>query len=174
MNHLHELIADLGLLPQHAYSLYFPLAALAMWILFLPIAYLRKIKLFYNGSVRAAFLEEIVFRGLVYGITLYVTKNALWAVVVSSVTFGLLHLRNLWWASWRRSWRQTFYAGLTAGPVFGLIRFLTGDIYLGILVHFLHNFVVIMTPRLLGGAARTPTDEEIRLAHSGEIAKVDR
>jgi membrane protease YdiL (CAAX protease family) len=171
---MNDLLVASGFQPAHQYSLLFPLAALGIWLLFLPVAYLRRIKTFYNASVKAAIFEEVLFRGLVYGGVLFYTHNAVYAVIFSSLTFGLFHMRNLWWASWRRSWSMTVYAGLTAGPIFALIRFLTGDIYLGILVHFLHNFVVIMTPGLLGkGTARTPTDDELHLARVDRSAKVD-
>jgi len=71
-------------------------------------------------------------------------------------------MRNLWWAGWRRSWRTTTYTGLTAGPTLGVIRWLSGDIYLGILIHFLHNLCVLLPPPGLGHRmAPTPTDAEL-------------
>ena len=36
---------------------------------------------------------------------------------------------------------MSLYAGLIVGPLLGLLRWWSGDIYLGILVHFLNNYV---------------------------------
>lgn len=172
---MSDLFVDLGFLPTHQYSLLFPLASLVLWLLCFPIAYFRKVRIFYVASLKAAFFEEGMFRGLIYGGVLYYTKNVIYAVLASSFFFGIFHMRNLWWATWRRSWAMTMYAGLTAGPLLALVRFLTGDIYLGILIHFVHNFIIIMMPRLMGrGTARTPTDDEMRKAHLDRRAKVGR
>ena len=121
--------------------------------------------MFYRASLRAAFLEELLFRGIVFGALRLLGQGQLKALIISSLLFGIFHLRNLWWAGWRRSWRTTRYAGLIAGPIFGIVRILSGDIYLGILVHFLHNLAVLLP---LPGTGRfmapTPTDQEMKEA----------
>ena len=81
------------------------------------------------------------------------TNSPLAAIVISSLLFGLFHLRNLWWADRRHVALNCLYTGLIVGPIFALVRFWSGDIYLGVLVHFLHNFINM---RL---AHNTPTDE---------------
>jgi len=157
------LFRDLGLYPTHPLSLYYPLGVLGLWLLFLPFAYLRRITIFYNSSLKAAFGEEIIYRGIVYGTVMYLLHNELYALVISSLVFGLAHMGNLWWAGWRRAWHTTVHAGFRAGPVFGLVRWLSGDIYLGIAVHFLHNlFVMFPPPGFSHRMARTPTNEELR------------
>jgi membrane protease YdiL (CAAX protease family) len=163
MKESEYLLGRVGLLPAHPISLLFPLATLAFWLLCLPIAYLRRVSIFYNASLRAAFVEEVVFRGLAYGLADVVTGSRIWALVVSSLLFGIFHMRNLWWAGWRRSWKMTKYAGFTGGPVLGLIRIFWGDIYLGIFLHFVHNFFVTLPlPGMGRYVAETPKDAEMR------------
>ena len=157
------MLKDFGLYPAHPLSLYYPLGVLVLWLLFLPFAHLRRIAIFYNSSLKAAFGEELIYRGVVYGGLMYVWHNQLYALVISSLLFGVAHMSNLWWAGWRRSWDTTVQAGFRAGPIFGLVRLLSGDIYLGIAVHFLHNlFVMFPLPGFGHRVARTPTDEELR------------
>jgi len=160
---LTSLLTLLGLSPAHSFSLYFPLGVLALWLVFLPFAYLHKIRIFYSSSLRAVFGEELVFRSVMYGAVMYVWNNPLYAIVISSLLFGIVHMRNLWWAGWRRSWDTSVYAGFWAGPILGIVRFLSGDIYLGIALHFLHNlYVMLPPPGFSHRVARTPRDDELR------------
>lgn len=153
----------LGFLPQHPYSLYFPLSVLAIWLLFYPFAFLGKIRLFYTASLKASFFEEIIFRGLIQGGLALAGFSTLKALLISSLLFGLVHMRIIGWAGWRRAWETTLYAGVVAGPIFGLIRLISGDIYLGILIHFFHNFLIIFAPQgMQQYVAETPTDRELR------------
>ena len=160
---LITLLQIFGFYPAHSFSLYFPLAVVVLHLLFLPFAYLKRIRIFYNSSLRAVFTEEVVFRGLIYGGVFYFWHSVLLALVVSSLVFGAAHMQNLWWAGWRQSFAITRYAAFTGGPLFGVIRWLSGDIYLGILVHFLHNLYVMFPPPGFGHrVARTPKDGELR------------
>lgn len=94
---------------------------------------------------------------------IYLWHSQLYALIGSSLIFGLAHMQTLWWAGWRRAWKTSTYAGFRAGPVFGLIRWLSGDIYLGILIHFLHNlFVMFPLPGFKDRMAHTPTNAELR------------
>jgi membrane protease YdiL (CAAX protease family) len=160
---LTAILSQAGFYPVHPFSLYYPMAVLAIWILLLPLAYLKRIRIFYNASLRAAFIEELIYRGIVYGFVMYMWHSQIIALVVSSLLFGIAHMRNLWWAGWRRSWRTSVYTGFTAGPIFGLIRIVSGDIYLGILIHFLHNlFVMFPLPGSGHMVATVPTDAELK------------
>ena len=158
-----DILNIIGLVPVNEYSLIYPIIALAIWLLFLIFAYLRGISIFYNSSLKAAFIEELFYRGILYGLLLYFWSNQFYALLGSSLLFGIAHLKNIWWAGWRRSIKTSMYAGFRAGPIFGLIRLISGDIYLGILVHFLHNLLVMFPPPGLERyMARTPTNSELR------------
>lgn len=158
-------LTTLGFWPAHPWSLYAPLAAAALWLLFLPFAHFKRIGMFYRRSLWAAAWEEVVFRGLAYGVILYVWHSALLAIAGSSLVFGLAHMRNVWWAGWRRSLRMTAYTGFIAGPLFAAVRWASGDIYLGVLVHFVHNLLVMFPwPGTGHRVAATPTDAELREA----------
>ena len=89
--------------------------------------------------------------------------NEIIALIFSSLLFGAAHMGNIWWAGWRRSWKTSVYAGLSAGPILGVIRLLYGDIYLGILLHFLHNlYIMLPPPGFKHRVAGTPKDDELR------------
>ena len=157
-----KILAVFGLFPAHSFSLLLPVAAIGVWLLFLPFAYLRRIKRFYTATLRASILEEVIFRGFIFGSIRLLGASLIQALIFSSLLFGIFHMRNLWWAGWRRSWRTSVYAGLVGGPLFGIVRILSGDIYLGILMHFMHNLLVIFP---LPGTGRfmapTPKDQEL-------------
>ena len=158
-----ELLITFGFIPSDPRILILPLSVFVIWLIFLPIATLKRITIFYNASLRVSFWEEIVFRGFLLGGILLYTNDKVLAVIGSSLIFGVFHMRNMWWAGFRRSANNSIYAGLFAGPIFAIIRILTGSIYAGILVHFLHNLFVMLVPRFIyKNVAPTPTNEELR------------
>ena len=159
---MHTLGQIIGLLPITERNALLPAAAAAIWLLFLPVAYLRRIGVYYNAAVWAAFWEEFVFRGVLLGGLLHTGFTAGKAVLITSAVFGLFHMRNVWWAGWRRSWQMTVYAGVFAGPALAVARLLTGTIYLSIFLHFLNNFLVIFAPGY--SSAHAPRDKELRAA----------
>ena len=160
---ISRLLAILGLVPSHPYSLYVVPGILLMWLIFWPLAALKSIRIFYRSSLVASIGEELIFRGAVYGGVAYYTHSPIYAVVVSSLTFGLFHLRNLWWAGWRRSWHISLYTGLSVGPVLAVIRLFYGDIYMGMAFHFVHNFFVMFPPPgMKERMAPTPKDNELK------------
>jgi membrane protease YdiL (CAAX protease family) len=150
---------NFGLLPSPIWHVVFPFAAIVLYFLRLQGAQKRKITQFYNSALAVSFWEEILFRGLVLGVILNMTQNVWWAIFTSSLLFGLFHLRNYWWADKKQLIRMCFYAGLIVGPLMGYARIITGDIYLGILLHFLNNFLVAFPPRMLKGMISNMPDD---------------
>jgi len=97
----------------------------------------------YPWSLRIFFVpiyEEIIFRGLIlYFITHYSTAH--FAVIISSLLFGLWHLKNYRLQPKWASAYQIFYAGFIIGPILAMITIITGTLYMAILIHSLNNLL---------------------------------
>ncbi len=91
-----------------------------VWILFVPIA------------------EEILFRGLILG-AFELAYGPARAVVLSSVFFGLWHLKNVFWLSEYQLIHQMLYTTLIFGPVTAVLALKTRTIWPGAILHYLNN-----------------------------------
>lgn len=94
----------------------------------------------------AAFLEEILFRGLILGLLLhryYQIKNgALKSIIFSGLIFGCIHILNLW-SDDGQSLKGVFnqiYAATGLGVMYGAIYLKTRSIIVLAILHFLSNF----------------------------------
>src|ERR1700743_1268560 len=94
-----------------------------VWILFVPIT------------------EEVLFRGLILG-ALEIAYGPVRAVVVSSLFFGLLHLKNVFWLTDYQLIHQMLYTTLIFGPVTALLALKTRTIWPGVILHYLNNLAV--------------------------------
>ena len=92
-----------------------------VWILFVPIT------------------EEILFRGIVLG-ALEIADGPSRAVVVSSLLFGLWHLKNTFWMTDADLMRQIAYTTLFFGPVTAFLALRLRTIWPGVILHYLNNF----------------------------------
>ena len=82
--------------------------------------------------------EEIIFRGFIlFGLLVFLP--AIWAVVISSVLFGLWHIKNYKWQTKAQTVHQVLYAGLIFGPVASIVSLWTGTIWIAVIIHYLHN-----------------------------------
>lgn len=135
-----------GLIPTHPWHLLFLLVPVGMWWVTLPNAKQHHVTILHNSSLAVSYWEELLFRGLIFGAAASIWHSLWPALIVSSLLFGLFHLRNLWWLSGRQVLVNCLYAGLVFGPIVCLIRWWTGDIYLGIAIHAIHNLIIIRIP----------------------------
>ena len=94
-----------------------------VWILFVPIT------------------EEILFRGLILG-ALEITYGPVRAVVISSLFFGLWHLKNVFWLTHYQLIHQMLYTGLIFGPINAVLALKTRTIWPGVILHYLNNLAV--------------------------------
>jgi len=140
---METVLLDLGLWPQSPLHLLAVLPPLLLWWTSRSWARRQHITRWHNAVLAVSFWEEVLFRGVVYGSIMAPTHSAIWAIALSSLLFGLFHLRNLWWADRRRIAYTCLYAGLFVGPIFALLRWWSGDIYLSILAHFLNNYTTM-------------------------------
>ena len=86
----------------------------------------------------APIYEELVFRGWILG-TLARRRSNLLALVVSSLLFGLLHLRNVYWLEPAELARSMAYTGLVLGPAAGWLTLRTRTVWPAVLLHFAYN-----------------------------------
>jgi membrane protease YdiL (CAAX protease family) len=94
-----------------------------VWILFVPIT------------------EEILFRGLILG-ALEIAYGPVRAVVISSLFFGLWHLKNVFWLTDYHLIRQMLYTGLMFGPITAILGLKTRTIWPGVILHYLNNLLI--------------------------------
>lgn len=152
---------DLGIKPVNNWSIILILVTALLAILGVKYAIKLKVVYLYMGGVYAAFMEEILYRGIIFGLANAIWNNIWISLIISCLAFGGWHLKNI---SWNRSWKITFnqflYTAFWIGPIFGLIRIWTGDIYLAVLCHFLADSLVSLAPdwmrrwRLVHGGRR--------------------
>lgn len=82
--------------------------------------------------------EEIIFRGLVlYGLSQFI--SIIWAIIVSSILFGLWHIKNYKWQTKKQTIHQVIYTGVIFGPVASVITIWAGSIWVAVIFHYLHN-----------------------------------
>lgn len=142
-----------GLQPASTYHLLYLLVPLLLWFTTRPAAKKHGITIFHTASLAVSYWEEVLFRGLIFGLMDYIWHNAAAAIIVSSVLFGVFHLRNLWWLEPKKVLVNCLYTGLFFGPLVALVRWWTGDIYLGVAIHAAHNFLNEYM------SSKTPTDQ---------------
>lgn len=85
--------------------------------------------------------EEIIFRGFML-MGLLQVYSLIVSVVISCVLFGLWHIKNMKWQTRNQTIYQVLYAGLFFGPVACAITLYTGTIWMGVILHYIHNYLV--------------------------------
>lgn len=99
------------------------------------------------SAFEAALLEETLFRFAILGILFYAWRNfnqrLPWALVTSSVLFGLVHLMNVG----PQQWEMTVIQALSAagiGLFFATVYVYTGQLWLTMIMHFLLDWTAFM------------------------------
>ena len=84
--------------------------------------------------------EEIIFRGFIlYGLLMFLTP--VWSIVISSILFGLWHIKNYKWQTKKETIHQVLYAGLVFGPLACLFVLWTETIWVAVIIHYIHNLI---------------------------------
>lgn len=93
----------------------------------------------------AALLEEIIFRGVIFGI---IERHfGLWAALIApSILFSALHLFNDNWAGW-----FGFTSGVLLGVMWSLVYVLTRNLWAAAANHAVWNFTIFATGLPLTG-----------------------
>lgn len=101
-----------------------------------------------TSSFFVGIYEEVIFRGIIL-VALLNMYSAVTAVVVSSLLFGLWHLKNIFYFSKRELWYQMLYSGLVFGPIVAILTIITGTIWLAVIVHYLNNLLASRSLKVL-------------------------
>lgn len=84
--------------------------------------------------------EEVIFRGFIlFGLLMFLSQ--LWSVVISSILFGLWHIKNYKWQTEKQTIYQVVYTGLVFGPIASIVTLWTGTIWIAVIVHYIHNLL---------------------------------
>lgn len=142
---------DLALMPQRSLSVVFIVLTFVLATLGVKRAIKRKVLFFYFGGISAAFMEEFLYRSVIFGLVLSISNNQWIALAISSFLFGTWHLKNYYWSGKKSTIIQFFYTAIFYGPIFALLRIYTGDIYLGILFHFITDATCALAPDWMRG-----------------------
>jgi len=88
----------------------------------------------------APIYEEVIFRGLLFGtfITLF---GDIWSIIITSLLFGIWHIRSIFFMTKTKVVVQILYTGLLLGPIFSIITIATGSIWIAVILHFLNNLL---------------------------------
>ncbi len=138
---------DLGVIPKKPVSILLFIVTIILSALGMRYAIKLKVLFIYIGGIYAAFMEEILFRGIIFGLAMAIWDNSIIALIVNSLAFGIWHLKN--WA-WHRDKKQLInqflYTAFVYGPIFSIMRIYTGDMYLAILFHYITDATVALAP----------------------------
>jgi membrane protease YdiL (CAAX protease family) len=90
------------------------------------------------NAIVAPIYEELVFRGWILG-RLARARSAGVAIAVSSLLFGLLHLRDIYWLDTPALLRLMAYTGLVLGPLLGYVTLRCRSVWPAVILHYLNN-----------------------------------
>ncbi len=90
------------------------------------------------STVGAPIMEEVLFRGFILN-SIHVEVRL--TIILSSVLFGLYHLKNYFIKSQRSLVIQIMYATFIVGPLFAWITLQTSSIFLVIILHSINNAI---------------------------------
>lgn len=92
--------------------------------------------------------EELIFRGWILG------RLARWrsngpAIVVSSLLFGLLHLRNIYWMETGALVGTMASAALLTGPLFAYVALRCRSVWPAVILHYANNLTYFLRAEAL-------------------------
>ena len=91
----------------------------------------------------APIYEEIIFRGLLF-VSLINTFSLVEALVFSSLAFGIWHYKNVVYGGEKATLRQVIATGLIYGSIFAITTYLTGTIWVAVILHYLNNLAFLI------------------------------
>jgi membrane protease YdiL (CAAX protease family) len=82
--------------------------------------------------------EELIFRGWILGRMAHAHAPAI-AILGSSLLFGLLHLRNIYWLEPAALARLMLFTGLVLGPLLAWSTLRVRSVWPAVILHYLNN-----------------------------------
>ncbi len=137
---------NLGIKPSNNLSLIFLLTTILLATIGIKYAIKKKVLYFYLNGVYASFMEEILYRSILFSLVLKIWGNQWLALIITSFLFGTWHLKNYYWSGKKKIISQFLYTAFIYGPIFSLMRIFTGDIYLAVLFHFITDATCALAP----------------------------
>ena len=95
----------------------------------------------YMGILFAPIYEEIIFRGIIFQ-KLLKGNSVFKAIILSSIIFGLWHIKNIFFQDMSHLISQVLYTTFIFGPLMCLIAYKTKTIWIGSIIHYLNNFII--------------------------------
>ena len=86
----------------------------------------------------APIYEELIFRAWILGL-LARRHPPLVAIAISSLLFGLVHIRNIYWLDTQPLVRTMLFTGLILGPILAYITLRTRTVWPAVILHYLNN-----------------------------------
>ena len=86
----------------------------------------------------APIYEELIFRGWILSRLVKHLGN-LRAIVASSLLFGLVHIRNIYWVDTDALIEMMLYTGLVAGPILAWTTLKARSLWPAVILHYLNN-----------------------------------
>lgn len=90
--------------------------------------------------------EEILFRGIILSF-LWQVSSQVEAIIISSLLFGVWHVKNYKYQPKAVTTQQIIYTGLILGPIFAVLTIATGNLLLAVLIHALNNYMAPTTSK---------------------------
>ena len=82
--------------------------------------------------------EELIFRAWILGMLVRHHSSAV-AIAISSILFGIVHLRNIYWLNTIDLVQMMAYTGLVLGPICGYITLRFRTVWPAVILHYLNN-----------------------------------
>ena len=82
--------------------------------------------------------EELIFRGWILGL-LARHHSSLPAIAISSMLFGLVHIRNIYWLDAESLICTMAFTGLALGPILGYVTLRFRTVWPAVILHYLNN-----------------------------------
>jgi membrane protease YdiL (CAAX protease family) len=87
--------------------------------------------------------EELIFRGWILG-RLAHRRPAWLAIAVSSLLFGLLHLRNIFWLDTGALVRSMLFTGVVLGPLLAWVTLRCRSVWPAVILHYANNLTYFL------------------------------
>ena len=92
--------------------------------------------------------EEVIFRCFIL-VGLMNLYSSFLSIVLSSLLFGLWHLKNIFYIPKKNLIYQIVYTGLIFGPIASILVLSTGTIWVAVIFHYIHNILAHYTQSFL-------------------------
>ena len=91
----------------------------------------------------APIYEELVFRGWIQAKLVRRRSNA-FTIAISSLLFGLLHLRNVYWLEPAQLVGKVLFTGLVLGPLLGWVTLRGRSVWPAVILHYANNLTYFL------------------------------